>query len=137
VASVLAERIAETRKRKGLKQTELAKEIDVSVDSVRRWEQDKRAPRTNELEKIADVLETTVGYLLGSNEKAYAVEDDPGPPGGQSTPQNIQDDFESDDPLRVASKKLLDSMTPEQLRKSYEYLSDQKRLRELEELKGA
>jgi transcriptional regulator with XRE-family HTH domain len=56
---------------------------------------------------------------------------------GQTVAQNNHDDFEDDDPLRVASKKLLDGMTPEQLRKSYEYLSDQKRLRELEELKGA
>jgi transcriptional regulator with XRE-family HTH domain len=79
-ASFVGRRIADTRKQKGLKQTDLAERIGVSVDSVRRWEQGKREPRVNELEKVADVLETSSMFLLGGNTKAYMDDDIPDDP---------------------------------------------------------
>jgi transcriptional regulator with XRE-family HTH domain len=75
--NIIGRRISDSRKQKGLKQTELAEMIGVSVDSVRRWEQGKREPRASELEKIADILDTSVVYLLGGNEKAYMPGDEP------------------------------------------------------------
>jgi transcriptional regulator with XRE-family HTH domain len=62
---MLGELISEIRKEKGLRQVDLASAVDVSIDTVRRWEQGKRNPRTDELRKIAQVLEVDVRLLLG------------------------------------------------------------------------
>jgi transcriptional regulator with XRE-family HTH domain len=72
--SVFGERLKKTRKQKGLRQVDLAGMLSVSIDTITRWENNLREPRASELEKIAAVLDTTVDYLLGGNEKAYMDE---------------------------------------------------------------
>lgn len=60
--------IAMARKRKNWIQTQLAEALGVSVDTVRRWEQGKRIPDTDMLQKLAQALDTTTAYLLGETD---------------------------------------------------------------------
>lgn len=60
----ISTRIRELRKKQGLNQFELAEAIEVSVDSVRRWESDKQYPRADELSRLSSVLNITVDELL-------------------------------------------------------------------------
>ena len=65
----ISERIRELRKKQRLNQFELSEAIQVSVDSVRRWESNKREsnkqfPRADELSRLALVLGVTVDELL-------------------------------------------------------------------------
>ena len=60
---MISERIVKARKQKRLKQTELAGLLNVSIDTVRRWEQGKRAPTVDKLQPLADALDTTISYL--------------------------------------------------------------------------
>ena len=62
------------RKKIGLNQFELAEEIKVSVDSVRRWESNKQLPRADELSKLASVFHCTESELLnGLNDNQIKV----------------------------------------------------------------
>lgn len=65
---MISKRIATARKQKAWIQTQLAEVLGVSVDSVRRWEQGKRTPDTDMLQKLAQVLDTTTSYLLGETD---------------------------------------------------------------------
>ena len=65
---MISKRIAMARKGKGWIQTQLAEVLGVSVDTVRRWEQGKRTPDTDMLQKLAQALDTTTGYLLGETD---------------------------------------------------------------------
>lgn len=76
---MISKRIAMARKQKGWIQTQLAEALGVSVDTVRRWEQEKRIPDTNMLQKLAQALDTTTAYLLGET-------DDPLKPGASQPP---------------------------------------------------
>ena len=62
---MINERIVQARKQKRLKQTDLAKLLNVSIDTVRRWEQGKRAPTVDKLQPLANALDTTISYLTG------------------------------------------------------------------------
>ncbi|MDE6676740.1 MAG: helix-turn-helix domain-containing protein [Clostridia bacterium] len=59
------DRLKELRKEKGLSQTELAKELEVSQRSVSSWETGFREPDFETLEKIAKYFNVTSDYLLG------------------------------------------------------------------------
>ena len=51
----------------GDKAVELAELINVSVDTVRRWESNKQFPRADELLNLASVLKITVDELLNDS----------------------------------------------------------------------
>lgn len=76
---MISKRIAMARKGKGWIQTQLAEALGVSVDTVRRWEQGKRTPDTDMLQRLARALDTSTGYLLGEA-------DDPALVGGAGSP---------------------------------------------------
>ena len=63
-------KIALLRKDLGLSQTELAKKINTSVSVISRYERDEMAPSIDTAKKLADILGSTVGYLLGENDEA-------------------------------------------------------------------
>jgi transcriptional regulator with XRE-family HTH domain len=63
----LANRIQELRKQKGWSQTELAKKIGVSYTQMSRYEVKGVQPPANTLKKLADVLDTTVDYLVSGD----------------------------------------------------------------------
>ncbi len=70
----ISSRIKDLRKKHGLNQFELAEEIGISVDTVRRWESNKQVPRADELSNLASVLRITVDELLnGSNTQNWEL----------------------------------------------------------------
>ena len=62
---MLSERIRKKRKEKGLNQLDLADILGLSEMTIRRWENGKVSPRIEEIEKTAEVLNTSVEYLMG------------------------------------------------------------------------
>jgi transcriptional regulator with XRE-family HTH domain len=71
----LGNRIQELRKQSGLSQTDLAGKIGLSKSQMIRYENKGVQPPADILNKLADVLNTTVDYLINgnSNEKAQAT----------------------------------------------------------------
>ena len=58
-------KLKECRSEKGLSQTELAKQIDTYHSIIGKYERDEVKPTIDVVKKLANVLDTTVGYLLG------------------------------------------------------------------------
>jgi MerR family transcriptional regulator, light-induced transcriptional regulator len=65
----LANRIKELRKLKGYTQKELASLLGIGQTTVANYEQGTRVPDAEKLNKIADLFEVTLDYLLGRSEK--------------------------------------------------------------------
>lgn len=63
-------KLATLRKEKKLSQTDLAKQLITSVSVISRYERDEMTPSIDTAKKLAALLETSVGYLLGENENA-------------------------------------------------------------------
>lgn len=63
-------RIAILRKELGLSQTDLANQLNTSVSVVSRYELDKMTPSVDTAKKLAEILNTSVGYLLGETDNA-------------------------------------------------------------------
>lgn len=58
-------RLKELRKNKGLLQAEIAKSVDLSVQTYSSYETGSRTPDYNTLIKLADYFNVTTDYLLG------------------------------------------------------------------------
>jgi transcriptional regulator with XRE-family HTH domain len=58
-------RLSELRVKRGLTQLELAEKLGVSFHTILRWEKERRFPDVFHLSILADVLETSVAYLMG------------------------------------------------------------------------
>lgn len=65
--NTFAENLSVMRKRAGLTQEELANKVNVSIDTIRRWEGDKQDPRLNDLRLIAKVLGVNISQLVGED----------------------------------------------------------------------
>lgn len=72
--SNLGERVQGLRKQKGLAQQKLAELVNVSKSMINRYENKGIQPPADVLNKIANVLDTSVDYLINGNkdEKAKA-----------------------------------------------------------------
>ena len=68
-------RVAELRKAKKLSQTALAKQLNTSVSVISRYERDEMTPSIDTAKKLAELLETTVGYLLGESQQSDLFKD--------------------------------------------------------------
>lgn len=64
----LGNRISALRKKKGLKQEELAAALGVSGQAVSKWENDQTCPDISLLPRLAQVLGVTVDHLLTGEE---------------------------------------------------------------------
>lgn len=64
-----AERLHESRKRKKLKQKEVAEYLEVAVRSYQNYEGGQRQPDFETLVALADLLDVTTDYLLGRTEE--------------------------------------------------------------------
>lgn len=67
------DRLKNLREKKGLSQQELAKRFNLSQSTIAYYENDKKQPNQNTLQRLADFFEVSVDYLLGRT-------DDPTPP---------------------------------------------------------
>lgn len=63
----MAEQIIRARKKAGLTQRELAKQLNVTNKAVSRWETGKGYPDITLLEPIADALRVSVAELITGN----------------------------------------------------------------------
>lgn len=61
----VGKRIRAARKAKGLNQGELADKLGVSLDTISRWETEKRQPRSDDLTNLSQVLNVSIAYLMG------------------------------------------------------------------------
>lgn len=61
-------RIKELRLKKGISQRQLAKEIGISEQSISKYEHNKRNPKIDKLQKLANYFGVSVSYLQGVNE---------------------------------------------------------------------
>ena len=62
---MLADKLSNLRKSRGLTQEELALEIFVSRSMIAKYETGKAYPTNEILQKIADYFDVSVDYLLG------------------------------------------------------------------------
>ena len=63
------------REQKKLNQTELANLLEVSNGSISKWERGDRQPDYETLERIADIFNVTIDYLLGRSDAKYKSDD--------------------------------------------------------------
>jgi len=68
-------KIAALRKGKNLSQTDLAKQLNTSVSVISRYERDEMNPSIDTAKRLAELLNTTVGYLLGETEDDQLLKD--------------------------------------------------------------
>lgn len=79
----IGDRIAATRKNKGLTQGELATQTGVSAQTVLRWEKGSRSPDAEALPKLARALNVSIAYLMGETDE----------PGSQAQKKPASEDF--------------------------------------------
>jgi transcriptional regulator with XRE-family HTH domain len=61
-------KIRECREEKGFSQSELAKKLNTNHSIIGKYERDEVKPTIDVVKKIANILDTTVGYLLSEIE---------------------------------------------------------------------
>lgn len=66
---MIGQTIRDLRKQKRMSQTELAKIIHVSQQTVTAWETGKAEPSSSAVSNLADYFNVTTDYLLGRPEK--------------------------------------------------------------------
>lgn len=73
--SSFGQRVAACRKAKNLSQKELAEIFNTSHTTIGKYERDEMIPSIEAAKKLAAILDTTVGYLLGENEASDLFKD--------------------------------------------------------------
>ncbi|KQQ62948.1 hypothetical protein ASF66_00920 [Pseudomonas sp. Leaf129] len=66
IMRTIGKRIAAAREKAGLNQSELARALKVTPQSVQAWESDKNIPRPKKLESLAIVLGVSITHLVES-----------------------------------------------------------------------
>ena len=70
---MLGTRIKELRDKKGLTQAQLGELLGVVKTTISQYESGDRTPDAAKLEKLADIFDTSVDYLLGREDKSANV----------------------------------------------------------------
>jgi len=73
--STFGKKLAELRKELKMSQGELSKLLNTSTSVIGRYERDEMTPSIEVAKKIASILNTTVGYLLGETEDDQLIKD--------------------------------------------------------------
>lgn len=68
-------KLRECREAKKLSQNELAKLIEAHHSIIGKYERDEVKPSIDVVKKIANILDTTVGYLLGESQNSQVLKD--------------------------------------------------------------
>ncbi len=68
-------KVAVLRKEKKMSQTDLANKLNTSVSVISRYERDEMTPSIEAAKKLAALLGSTVGYLLGETEDDDLLKD--------------------------------------------------------------
>ena len=67
---ILADRLLALRKARGLKQTEVAQALELSISAYCRYEYGQREPTASTLVTIADFYGVSLDYLVGRTDRA-------------------------------------------------------------------
>ena len=59
----VGQRIADLRKQQNISQLQLAKSLSISRQAVSKWENDQAMPDTENMIRLADILDTDIEYL--------------------------------------------------------------------------
>jgi len=65
---MFAQRLKLLREKKGINQSALAKEIEVSQSTVGNWEAGTRIPDISMMKRLSDYFDVSIDYLLGGSE---------------------------------------------------------------------
>ena len=68
----IGEKIANLRKKRGMSQSQLAKELNIGTSTLGMYETGKSSPNPEMLNKLADYFHVSVDYLLGREIKTEA-----------------------------------------------------------------
>lgn len=68
-------KIRECREAKELSQSELARQLGTNHSIIGKYERDEVKPTVDVVKKIASILDTTVGYLLGESDDLNLFKD--------------------------------------------------------------
>ena len=68
----LGEKIKSLRKKNGMTQKELAKAIPTSFSTFRRWEKENHVPDIKEIARLAEILNTSISYLIGTENNSHS-----------------------------------------------------------------
>ena len=74
--NTIGERIKISRKSRGYSQDELGRLIGVQGTAIGNYERGEREPDRDTIEALADVFNTTMGWLMGDGEKDEPVASD-------------------------------------------------------------
>lgn len=66
---ILADKITELRKKRGWSQEELAEKVDVTRQSVSKWESAQSTPDLDKILKLAEIFEVTTDELLKAQQR--------------------------------------------------------------------
>lgn len=69
----LGTRIRQCRLKAGLSQEKLAELLGISRQAVTKWESDQSAPSTENLFRLADILGTTVDFLIAPEDSSHSA----------------------------------------------------------------
>ena len=73
--STFGKKLRECREAKGLSQKELAKLLNTSYSVIGKYERDEMQTSIEAAKKIAKLVSTTVGYLLGETDEENILKD--------------------------------------------------------------
>lgn len=73
--ATFGKKLRECKDDKGMSQQELAKVLKISHPVIGRYERDEMKPPIDVVKKLADVPDTTVGYLLGEVKETQLLKD--------------------------------------------------------------
>ena len=73
--SSFGKKVSELRKERKVSQADLAKSLNTSTSVIGRYERDEMTPSIAVAKNIAEILDTTVGYLLGETEDSQLFKD--------------------------------------------------------------
>jgi len=76
VKPVFGKRLKALREELGIKQTELARNLDISASTIGMYEQNRRTPDAEMLSKIAEYFNVTTDYLLCRTDTKSVVKKD-------------------------------------------------------------
>lgn len=74
---MLAEKIQQLRKKQGMSQEELANKLNVSRQSISKWELNEAQPEISKLKSLSEIFNVSIDYLLNdeiTNEKKESNE---------------------------------------------------------------
>jgi transcriptional regulator with XRE-family HTH domain len=73
--SSFGKKLTDSRKAKNLSQKQLADLFETSHTTIGKYERDEMVPSIEAAKKLAKILDTTVGYLLGEDGQANLFKD--------------------------------------------------------------